>query len=152
MDERKNKRMHCVYFLWDGGTRSYIGYSNNVFKRYRTHALKLKASAQATKSFRACHLLAYIAGFPSERAALSFEWYAKRKRHASHHEAMMFHSVHPRLRTFFAPLTLPKFRGDRLTLHVRDHLDLCRPLQAFYRHDALPITAEDLALQKTVRT
>jgi predicted GIY-YIG superfamily endonuclease len=100
--------MHAVYFLTDSGSRrSYIGYTTDVFRRFRTHYLKLKAAAKYTKSFVGeAQLVAYITGFPTKHLAMSYEWHAKRLRTTtridqSHH--------HPRLKNFLDPLGFPKF-------------------------------------------
>lgn len=107
--------MHTIYFLTDKAKRrSYIGYSNNVWRRYRTHKQKLAHAAKYTKTFQGCCLWAYISGFPSKRIALSAEWHAKRRRKV---DALPW-APHTRLARFLYILTLPKFSGYELTVHV----------------------------------
>jgi len=122
--------MFGVYFLTNGFKRSYIGSatSNNarnpVSHRFRQHALKLKSGAKYTKQFAQCHLWAKIEGFPTKNTALSYEWFAKRKRLKVHKERLSLPKIvpHDRLETFFAPLLHEKFRGyrDQLIVYVRD--------------------------------
>ena len=106
-----------IYFLTDGFQhRSYIGYSTDVMRRYRTHKLKLKAAARYTKSFQGgCLFWACIVGFPSKRSAMSAEWHAKRRSRRRRRPADDTRShvrfPHHRLRSFFQILKHPKFTG-----------------------------------------
>ena len=111
-----------IYFLTDGHRRrSYIGYSTDVMKRYRTHALKLKASARYTKTFQGgCLFWACIVGFPSKRSAMSAEWHAKRRKKKSH-QRTVGDFPHSRLDSFFSILKHPKFQGagfEDLTIYT----------------------------------
>jgi predicted GIY-YIG superfamily endonuclease len=69
----------CVYLLQtcDGGSkRTYVGASLDVDRRLRQHNGLQSGGAKATHGRqwnRVCHLR----GFPSERAALQFEWALK---------------------------------------------------------------------------
>jgi len=118
----KKDQMHTVYFLVDGtGRKSYIGYSNDVWKRFRTHYLKLKASAKRTKAFNGCKMVAYITGFSTHKMALSYEWYAKRpSRRLKQFYDGSNGCYHRRIPWFMAPLHLSKFEKevDHLSLHV----------------------------------
>ena len=122
-----NIKQFCIYFLTDGSyIHSYIGFSTNAHKRYRTHALKLKASAKRTKSFKGCYLWVVITGFPSKSKALSAEWFAKRRLNKLQiHKKMLqlpLTCPHKRLSTFFAFLLHEKFIYLRknLTVLIRD--------------------------------
>lgn len=119
---------HCIYFLTNGLTRSYIGYSKGpagsaAALRFRKHSLKLAAAPQATKRFDQCFLLATIEGFPCKRSALRAEWLAKRRTLAVHKQRLRLpQAPHTRLDKFFAPLLHPKilpFKAQ-LTLFVHD--------------------------------
>jgi predicted GIY-YIG superfamily endonuclease len=130
----KDNKIHSVYLLTNGQGRYYIGYSNNVNNnpkqcRYRTHALKLKHSARATKKFKTCYLLAKIEGFPTKNSALSMEWYCKRKflkiLKLGHQQKINLNSIHfshNKLKNFFAPLLLHKFKvfAKNLTIYVQE--------------------------------
>jgi len=141
---------HYAYFLSDGARRSYIGYTNNIRKRTRTHQRKLRASAKYTKQWPdgACRLEAYIEGFTDYRTALSFEWFAKRgtaggryKRKRARRRKLRIgkplklrptdpQPTHPRLLKFLHTLLLPKFErpSSQLTVHLRQH-ELVVPVQ-----------------------
>lgn len=115
---------NTVYFLTNGTlTRSYIGATKCCSRRFRQHALKHKAGAKYTKTFEDCHLWVKIEGFPTYRSALSYEWFAKRKRLNIHQQRLpLEYAPHQRLSTFFAPLLHDKFKAYRpeLTVSVRD--------------------------------
>lgn len=113
-----------IYFLTDlKRKRSYIGYSNDIKKRFRTHRLKLKASAKYTKTFDGHILWAAIVGLPTKRKAMSLEWFAKRRRLKVHDKACVIENTpHKRLFKFFAPLKHIKFKHlcPTLTIYVND--------------------------------
>ena len=104
-----------VYLLTDRLYKSYVGYTNNLEKRYRTHRLKLAASARYTKSFRECRLEAYISGIETKREAMSLEWHCKRR----HPKILLQGASHPRLSSFVGRLKLRGETGKPWTLHVR---------------------------------
>lgn len=115
--------MICVYFLTDGaGRKSYIGYTTDLANRYHTHKNKLKKAARYTKRFQGCILVAAISGFPSKRCAMSFEWFAKRRKLTCHkHKIPIAADYHSRLENFFAPLKDPKFsQVPSLTIRIDD--------------------------------
>ena len=66
--------MWSVYLLQEvGGQRTYVGATIDVQRRLRQHNGEIVGGASATRGKvweRVCH----INGFPSERAALQFEW------------------------------------------------------------------------------
>lgn len=69
-----------VYFLTDGRRRSYRGFSTNWRRRLRQHRGELAGGARATRGWGGHYVSALITGFPSQRQALSYEWYTKRNR------------------------------------------------------------------------
>jgi len=121
-------KAESVYFLIDGtGKSSYIGYSNDVWKRFRTHRLKLRACAKRTKAFSGCQLAVYLTGFPSRKVALSYEWHAKRRPRGLRRSCVGASDCgHRRLPWFLAPLQTSKFDYLRGSLRL------------FYREDLLP--------------
>jgi predicted GIY-YIG superfamily endonuclease len=117
--------MHGVYFLTNGNKRkTYIGYSNCISKRFRTHCLKLAAAAKRTKTFDECHMWAKIEGFPSSNSALSFEFLAKRRKIFSKKKRLKLKKPCPnvRLEKFLAPLLLKRFKeiSKHLVLYIHD--------------------------------
>jgi structure-specific endonuclease subunit SLX1 len=66
--------MWSVYLLKQvNGSRTYVGATLDVHRRLRQHNGELSGGARATAGSsweRVCH----ISGFPTERAALQFEW------------------------------------------------------------------------------
>lgn len=126
-----------VYFLTDGSRRSYIGYSTDVFKRYRAHTLKLACSAKYTKGFKSCILEAYISGLPSKRAALSLEWFCKRRYKKA---KQLTGKIHHRLSTFFHPLSIGKHKHSDIVIHVR-RPELVKQLEDIY-HLPVKLIAE----------
>lgn len=104
-----------VYFITDTRTRSYVGYTTNVARRYRTHRLKLAHAARATRRMAVCRLEAYIQGFTTDRQAMSFEHHAKRR-----NPGPKMAGQHRRFATFLAAMNLPKFEGIRFTVFVRN--------------------------------
>lgn len=134
---------HGVYFLTNQDRLSYIGYSNDVKKRFRCHSLKLKASAKYTKKFDQHVLVCYIQGFPSSNVALSYEWYAKRKRLKCHQTALqIINPVHKRLYKFLAPLMVDKFKQykSHLTIYVNDPQQTwSKHISEFYQIAVLPM-------------
>lgn len=131
------KEMHGVYFLTDTCRKSYIGYSNNISKRFRTHALKLKASAKATKRFNHCMMIMKIEGFPTSNDALSFEWFAKRRSLRVHKERLMIRNAPFPLRIskFLSVIKLNKFQliKHNLILYVHDpHNEWSSDISKYY--------------------
>ena len=63
----------CYWLKEVGGTRTYIGATIDVNRRLQQHNGVLSGGAKATHGKvweRVCH----VSGFPTERAALQFEW------------------------------------------------------------------------------
>jgi predicted GIY-YIG superfamily endonuclease len=66
---------HSVYFLSSTvGSRTYVGYSVNPFHRLRQHNGELVGGAKRTRIGRPYRIVCIVTGFPTENAALSFEW------------------------------------------------------------------------------
>ncbi len=68
----------CYCLQSSDGQRTYIGATLDVHRRLQQHNGQLSGGAKATRGrswSRVCH----ISGFPSERAALQFEWAWKYK-------------------------------------------------------------------------
>lgn len=130
--------MHAIYFLTDKAQRrSYIGYSNDVRRRYRTHKRKLAHAAKYTKTFEGCCLWAYITGFPSKRTALSAEWHAKRRRKTVQ---PLPWAPHARLARFLHVLTMPKFSHYELTVHF---INLKVPTHTIHGFPVLLVPVKD---------
>jgi predicted GIY-YIG superfamily endonuclease len=104
-------KMNTVYLLMDGSKRlSYRGFTNNMERRLRQHKGLIKGGAVYTKRFGSVHLVATVSGFPTQRHALSFEWFTKRRRGPS----PPVHVESDRVSRFFAPLAMPKFKPMNL--------------------------------------
>jgi predicted GIY-YIG superfamily endonuclease len=103
--------MWSIYLVQDSGSnRTYIGATNRLEHRLRTHRLKHAAAAKATKSFSGtAQPVAAITNIPSKRLALSMEWHAKRRRQR------------PRKAAFLSVLDLPKFKGISNVVTVLHH-------------------------------
>ena len=120
--------MVFVYFLTDGHRRSYIGYTTNIERRFRQHSLKLSAGAKYTKTFRQCHLKAYISGIPTKHLGLSLEWYCKRRRKSFWKKVGQLRIpahidvCHRRIEQFFNALKVEKFRPfhNCMTIHTNN--------------------------------
>ena len=53
---------------------SYIGFTHNLFKRYREHNGDLVRGAKTTEKARPWEMLTSVAGFTSRNVGLKFEW------------------------------------------------------------------------------
>lgn len=74
---------HC-YILRGAGrvgrNYTYVGKTNNMTRRLRQHNGELHGGARRTHTRRPHRPFIIIGGFPSERAALQFEWAMKHRR------------------------------------------------------------------------
>ena len=107
----KSDWMWFVYLLSDGSSKTYVGMTNDIEKRYRTHKLHLSACAKYTKKWTNCILLAYFSEIPDKRTALSLEWYCKqsRRKHGS------------KLMGFIRGVIHDKFKMLRLNVYLKEH-------------------------------
>jgi predicted GIY-YIG superfamily endonuclease len=110
--------MWFVYLLCDGSSKTYVGMTNDIMKRYRTHKLHLSACAKYTKSWTDCILLAYFSEIPDKRTALSLEWHCKRSRSKRRSKVM----------GFIRGVMHDKFKMLRLNVYVREH-EMIRDVQ-----------------------
>ena len=70
-----------VYLIVNKEARlSYRGVTVNLARRLRQHRGEIVNGAKYTRKFDTCTLLCFIGGFESQKEALSFEWYTKKKR------------------------------------------------------------------------
>lgn len=129
VEESKSKVPICVYFLQNYRC-SYIGFTTDLFHRFRQHLGELAGGAKCTSRWankRDTRLVAFVAGFPDKRTALSFEWHAKRRRRAPKVPLGRTESQpHSRLTRFLEPLLLDKFAWcrDRLKVMLLEHPEL----------------------------
>jgi predicted GIY-YIG superfamily endonuclease len=63
----------ACYCLASETGRTYIGFTTNLDRRLRQHNTELSGGAKATKGQQWKRILSVI-GFPSQKAALQFEW------------------------------------------------------------------------------
>lgn len=153
------EKIFSVYFLTDCKTKTYIGYTcldksllqkwkHPVAKRFRTHCFKLKNSAKRTKQFDTCRLVTFISGFPDNKTALSYEWFAKRRKLKCHRNMATFFKNHghmfpihsnicSRLDKFFAPLNHSKFTKWKNNLTI--FIDFPFDLSGFYKIKSKPL-------------
>lgn len=69
--------MDVVYVLKEiEGKRTYVGYTNNLEKRLRSHNGEISGGAKYTRG-RKWEVYGYIKGFEDRKSALSFEWHLK---------------------------------------------------------------------------
>lgn len=66
----------CYCLASDTG-RTYVGFTTNLDRRLRQHNAELQGGAKATKGLHWRRVIS-VAGFPSQQAALQFEWKWKR--------------------------------------------------------------------------
>lgn len=64
---------NCYWLKEVGGTRTYIGATIDVNRRLQQHNGVLSGGAKATHG-KVWERVCYVSGFPTERAALQFEW------------------------------------------------------------------------------
>jgi predicted GIY-YIG superfamily endonuclease len=67
----------ACYCLVSETGRTYVGFTTNLERRLRQHNQELSGGAKATKGQIWKRILS-VAGFPSQQAALQFEWKWKR--------------------------------------------------------------------------
>jgi len=63
----------CYWLKEVGGTRTYIGATVDVDRRLQQHNGAISGGAKATHG-RVWERVCHVTGFPTERAALQFEW------------------------------------------------------------------------------
>ena len=147
-NQKKNNTIVCYMLTNESLKLTYIGYTTNLNRRIRQHRRYIKGGAKYTKRFKRCNVLVFLSGFPNKRIAMSYEWWAKRRRiriktHAhtytyknkDHHKHKSQHDPrrnvpicqwpHRRVQHYLAPLLLPKFR------HVLHNLTLYLSAQHF---------------------
>ena len=71
--------MYLVYIL-QSGNYSYIGMTNNFFKRWQQHNKILKGGAKYTSKYNNWSPICIIDGFKSKSEAMQCEWKLKRVR------------------------------------------------------------------------
>lgn len=128
-------KKNSVYFLYNKSLRrSYIGFTNTIkiydenkvsCRRWRQHQGQIKGGAKAIKNWENFKCLAFIHGFTTKNKALSFEWFAKRRKMKCHTFAypsnfIQNNIVPKRLFKFFAPICLKKFKDMELELYFHD--------------------------------
>lgn len=64
---------YACYCLASETGRTYVGFTTNLERRLRQHNQELSGGAKATKGQTWKRILS-VAGFPSQQAALQFEW------------------------------------------------------------------------------
>ena len=69
--------MYLVYLL-RSDNKSYIGMTNDFFKRWKQHNQLLKGGAKYTSNFHDWSPLCIIDGFKTKREAMQCEWRLKR--------------------------------------------------------------------------
>lgn len=116
-----------VYFL-QSGSKSYIGFTVDIYRRVRQHRGELVGGAKATRAWADPNLevVAYISNFPTKHLALSYEWHAKRR------NKIRLDGTHKRLGGFLAKATQePKFRRiqAQLTVTLVKHHELASTLE-----------------------
>jgi predicted GIY-YIG superfamily endonuclease len=66
---------YCYMIQSYNKQRTYIGYTNNIYRRLRQHNGEIKGGAKATRGHGPWTLIVYVQGFLSANEAMSFEWY-----------------------------------------------------------------------------
>lgn len=70
-----NRISYNVYFLQSTtSNKTYVGYSMNPFHRLRQHNGELVGGAKRTQVGRPWRIVCIVAGFPTAKAALQFEY------------------------------------------------------------------------------
>lgn len=70
-----SKVSYTVYFLKSCTTnRTYVGYTNNIYRRILEHNGYGNEGAKRTKAGRPWKVVCILSGFPTSRAALQFEY------------------------------------------------------------------------------
>lgn len=70
-----NTVSYTVYFLKSlSSKRTYVGYTNNIYRRIKQHNGELEGGAKRTKQGRPWQVVCIISGFPTCNAALQFEY------------------------------------------------------------------------------
>ena len=64
----------CVYLLRNATGRTYIGFTNNPWRRLRQHNGEVKGGARKTRLGRPWEMLFFVHGFSTKTRALQFEW------------------------------------------------------------------------------
>ena len=68
---------YCCYVLQSDSkpSRTYVGITNDRFKRWRRHNGEITGGARATRAHRPWRMVAFVDGFGADKnAALRFEW------------------------------------------------------------------------------
>ena len=69
--------MYLVYVL-KSDNRSYVGMTNNFFRRIRQHNKEIKGGAKYTSKYNNWYPVCIIDGFKDKRSACQCEWRLKR--------------------------------------------------------------------------
>ena len=75
--------MYLVYIL-KSGNLSYVGMTNDFFKRFRQHNQELKGGAKYTKKRKSWYPICIIDGFLTMKEAMQCEWRVKRGKGGCH--------------------------------------------------------------------
>jgi predicted GIY-YIG superfamily endonuclease len=69
----RNRMSFACYCLVSETGKTYVGFTVNLDKRLRQHNAEIQGGAKATKGHTWKRILSVV-GFPSQQAALQFEW------------------------------------------------------------------------------
>jgi len=87
--------MYLVYIIKSENGRSYIGMTNDFFKRWKQHNRIIKGGAKYTIQFNHWTPLCIVDGFKTKSEAMQCEWKLKRVsgyNNRIHHLSDIFHN------------------------------------------------------------
>lgn len=129
------KGPHAVYLI-QSGSRSYVGYTNDIKNRMRCHARIIKGGAKKTEGWgKTLRLVAYVEGFETYKKALSYEWHANRHRKLKAQpepNPRIPLNCDSRLLWFLRPTRFSKFKDWDLTLNLADNHGAADKLENHY--------------------
>ena len=132
---------NCCYLLASlrSAAATYVGYTRHPARRLRQHNGEIKAGARRTRLQRPWRMVAVVSGFPTQTAALQFEWawqHPKRSRFLRASPLVVRRGVSGKLAILTRMLATPPFVLWPLALHVLD--DPIRALLASAKAPRLP--------------